>query len=114
MSLPHFMRVLAADLLYPRSVRWYNFDMKIRRHYIFTGSVQGVGFRCRAYHAAEHFGVTGWVRNLYDGSVEMEAEGCEEDIDAMLLAIENGHFIQIENMEVTDLPLQGDRSFETR
>jgi len=88
--------------------------MIIRRHYIFTGSVQGVGFRYRATHAASHFGVAGWVRNLYDGSVELEAEGTEEDIDGMLLAIENGTFIQIENMEVKEIPVQGSRSFEVR
>ena len=88
--------------------------MKIRRHYVFTGSVQGVGFRWRAVHAASQFGVTGWVRNLYDGSVEMEAEGQEKDLEAMLLSIENGRFIEIENIEVKELPLKEDRSFETR
>lgn len=88
--------------------------MIIRRHYIFIGSVQGVGLRWRAMHAASHFGVTGWVRNLCDGSVELEAEGTEEAIDGMLLAIENGTFIQIENMEVKEIPVQGSRSFEVR
>lgn len=88
--------------------------MTIRRHYIFSGSVQGVGFRWRAMHAASAHGVTGWVRNLYDGSVELEAEGTEEAIDGMLLAIENGAFIQIENMEVKEIPVQKSRNFEVR
>ncbi|MBR6351839.1 MAG: acylphosphatase, partial [Firmicutes bacterium] len=41
----------------------------IRRHIVFYGWVQGVGFRWRARNAAQAVGVTGWVRNEYDGSV---------------------------------------------
>ena len=52
-------------------------EEKIRRHIIFEGRVQGVGFRYRALYAAKQFGVTGWVRNLYDGTVEMEVQGRE-------------------------------------
>ncbi len=44
---------------------------KVRRHFIFYGYVQGVGFRWRASHTAQRFGITGWVRNLDDGFVEM-------------------------------------------
>lgn len=84
----------------------------IRKHFIFYGSVQGVGFRYRAYHAAQRFGVTGWVKNLYDGTVEMEVQGSEKDIDDMILTIEQGTFIHIENCEVKSIPLQDDYSFE--
>ncbi|MBO7396092.1 MAG: acylphosphatase [Ruminococcus sp.] len=87
---------------------------KIRRHIIFYGSVQGVGFRYRAYHAAQSFGVSGWVKNCWDGSVEMEAEGTEKAIDDMILAIEKGTFVRIENMSVRSLPLHGDYGFEIR
>ena len=83
----------------------------IRRHYIFSGSVQGVGFRYRAYHAAQHFGIVGWVRNCPDGTVEMEAEGSREDIEQMIMTIANGHFIEIEDMRVKDIPLLGESSF---
>lgn len=85
--------------------------MKIRRHYIFYGRVQGVGFRWRAYHAAARSGVTGHVRNLIDGSVEMEAEGSEENIDRMLADISASRFISIEDMDVKNIPLLGDSSF---
>ena len=44
----------------------------IRRHIIFYGWVQGVGFRYRARHAASAYGCTGWVRNEWDGAVSME------------------------------------------
>ena len=47
----------------------------IRKHFFFKGRVQGVGFRYRAQNAASLYSVTGWVKNLYDGSVEMEAQG---------------------------------------
>ncbi len=87
---------------------------KIRRHIVFYGSVQGVGFRYRAYYAAQACGVSGWVRNCYDGSVEMEVEGTEKAIDDMILAIEKGTYVRIENMSVKSLPLHGDHGFEIR
>ena len=55
----------------------------IRRHIVFTRSVQGVGFRYRARHAAELYGCTGWVRNEYDGSVVMEIQ---EEVPSTQLA----------------------------
>ncbi len=86
----------------------------VRRHFIIKGRVQGVGFRYRAYHAAEHCGVTGWVRNLYDGSVEMETEGEPADIEEMFAFIERGPFIEIEDLEEKEIPVQGSASFEYR
>ena len=87
---------------------------KIRRHIIFYGRVQGVGFRYRAKYAAEMYGVTGWVRNLDDGSVEMEAEGSEESIDKMILAVEKGRFVLIENISSRNIPLEGGSGFYIR
>ena len=55
-----------------------------RKHIIFCGSVQGVGFRWRARHAAQLFSCTGWVRNEWDGSVSMEIQGEEENIDRVI------------------------------
>ena len=77
----------------------------IRKHIVFYGSVQGVGFRWRARNAAEHFSCTGWARNEWDGSVSMEIQGREEDIDKGILAIEKGTFVRIENMNVKTLPI---------
>lgn len=84
---------------------------EIRRYIKFYGRVQGVGFRYRAYYAAQSFGVKGWVRNCSDGGVEMEAQGLEESIDKMIMSIERGTFISIENMECRSLPLADDRGF---
>ena len=77
----------------------------IRKHIVFYGSVQGVGFRWRARNAAEHFSCTGWAKNEWNGTVSMEIQGHEEDIDRVILAIEKGTFVRIENMDVKTLPI---------
>ena len=89
--------------------------MLIRKHIIFYGSVQGVGFRYRARHAAELYGCTGWVRNEWDGSVSMEIQGDEAQIDEVILAIERGTYVRIENMDVKTIDLVEDEyGFHTR
>ena len=86
----------------------------IRKHITFHGSVQGVGFRYRARHAASLYGCTGWCRNEWDGSVTMEIQGEEENIDRVLLSVEAGWYIWIENMYVKTIPvLESERSFRT-
>ena len=85
--------------------------MVIRKHIVFYGSVQGVGFRWRAVHAAEHYRCTGWCRNNWDGSVVMEIQGTEEDIDQVILAIERGRYVEIRNMEVKTIPVIDERGF---
>lgn len=87
---------------------------KVRKHIIFHGTVQGVGFRYTAYYAAQRVGVTGWVRNLYDGTVEAEAEGTQADIDMMIAAIKRGRFIEIDSMDISEIPLKGDAVFNIR
>ena len=53
---------------------------KIRKHFYFSGRVQGVGFRYRSYYIAQSMGLTGWVKNLWDDRVEMEVQGTREEI----------------------------------
>jgi len=50
----------------------------------YEGHVQGVGFRFTVRHIAKGFDVTGWVRNLPDGRVELQATGDEEEVRAFL------------------------------
>ncbi len=87
----------------------------IRKRIVFHGWVQGVGFRYRARHAAEQLGATGWVRNEYDGSVTMEIQGTEEQIDEVILAIGRGRYVKIERMEVETIPVEvHEQGFRTR
>lgn len=86
----------------------------LRKQLRFYGWVQGVGFRYRARYAAQAHGVTGWVCNLADGSVLMEMQGEECDMDAVILAIEQGRYIRIENFSCKSLPLQEERGFVVR
>ena len=77
----------------------------IRKVINVTGWVQGVGFRWRAQNAASALGVTGWARNDPDGSVSMELQGTEAQIDGVLLAVERGTYVRIENMRVRTVPV---------
>lgn len=87
----------------------------IRKAFKFTGSVQGVGFRYRAQYAANGLRVTGWVKNEWDGSVSMEAQGTEEQINEMLKLINQGSYIQIDRMEYYEIPVvEDERSFHVR
>ena len=87
----------------------------IRRALRFTGSVQGVGFRWRAVQAANAEGVTGWVRNDADGGVSMEIQGTEEQIDRVILAVERGSYVIIENLYAKTIPLaEGEHGFFAR
>ena len=61
-----------------------NMEKQVRAHAIISGRVQGVFFRVETQRAAEGFGVSGWVRNKRDGTVEAIFEGRQEDVDAAL------------------------------
>ena len=53
----------------------------------FEGHVQGVGFRYTVKHIARGFAVTGWIRNLPDGRVEMQIRGEDDEVRAFLEGI---------------------------
>lgn len=54
------------------------------------GQVQGVGFRMSAASEADRLGVTGTVRNLWDGTVEADVEGTQHAVEAMLAWLRQG------------------------
>ena len=56
----------------------------------YEGNVQGVGFRWTVRHIAKGFDVTGWVRNLPDGRVELQITGQEDEVRAFFEAITQG------------------------
>lgn len=55
-----------------------------RAHAYVSGRVQGVGFRFSTVDEARRLGLRGWVRNLADGRVELEAEGERSQVEALL------------------------------
>jgi len=57
---------------------------KVRAHAVISGRVQGVFFRMETKRAAEQYGVSGWVRNQADGTVEAVFEGDREDVAAVI------------------------------
>jgi acylphosphatase len=65
-------------------------ELKQARRYFVSGIVQGVGFRYFAQHAAERLHVSGYVRNLKDGRVEVYAIGTDEQLPKLRAALERG------------------------
>lgn len=92
------------------------FGRKIIRRYIrFYGEVQAVGFRYYAGKAADLYGATGWVRNEFDGTVSMEIQGTQRQIDDVIAGIQRGTYIRIDRMEVKELEIVPDeRGFRVR
>lgn len=86
----------------------------LRRHLIISGVVQGVGFRWRARQAANAAGVTGWVRNDSIGTVSMELQGTEAQLDRVLQTLERAPWIRIEGINARTIPVEaGERGFVT-
>jgi len=80
-----------------------------------TGLVQGVGYRVTTARAAEAQGVTGWVRNRGDGTVEAELEGDVDALEAVLARMRRGPAgARVDGLSVDELPPAGDTGFEVR
>ena len=79
--------------------------MILRKHLIFSGRVQGVGFRYQARHLAQSLGLTGWVKNLWDERVEMEVQGEESQIYRLIEELSRGRFIYIDRVESETIPV---------
>jgi len=72
-----------------------------RLHIFYSGRVQGIGFRYTVKSLAAGFEVTGTVRNLADGRVELVSEGTQEELDAFQRAVQDsevGRFIRQEEV----------------
>lgn len=82
----------------------------VRKHIIFRGRVQGVGFRYHATYKAGNLGLTGWVQNCYDGSVEMEVQGDPNQINELILYLHAQRLVRIEEMDEEKIPLQENES----
>jgi len=63
-----------------------------RLHAVVEGVVQGVGFRAFVQQKAASFNLKGWVRNRWDGRVEVVAEGTRSDLEKLLSALYRGPY----------------------
>ncbi len=87
-----------------------------RRHYMIAGRVQGVGYRYFTRQAAQRLGLTGWVRNLGDGSVEAEIQGDAAALDACEKVLHQGPPLgHVTGVRVQARPLaEGETGFAIR
>lgn len=81
-------------------------------HVLFRGRVQGVGFRWTVQKVGKESGITGWVRNLADGRVEMKAQGSIEALEELLRRLDKR--FHIEQQEISEEELASYLSFEIR
>jgi len=81
----------------------------MRVHALIRGRVQGVFFRDSTRRAAQGLGVTGWVRNLADGSVEAVFEGAKTDVEAVLAWCRQGPpHARVDSVETENEPYAGE------
>ena len=71
---------------------------------IFKGNVQGVGFRYTSQRIASRYELTGYVRNLSDGSVEMLAQGLSKDVDDCIKKIQDSFGGYIRQTQINEVP----------
>ena len=81
-----------------------------RYHYYVSGEVQGVGFRYKAQRVAARLDLTGWVRNLRDGRVELEVQGDSTIIPRFLPMIEDSCYIEITSVDSKQIEIDPNES----
>ena len=76
-----------------------------------TGLVQGVFFRASTRDTAKALGLNGWVKNMPDGSVELEAEGPEDRISQLVIWLNQGpQYARVKNVEVKEIAVSGEET----
>jgi acylphosphatase len=89
--------------------------LQVALHVRVTGLVQGVFFRAWARDEAQALGVSGWIRNCSDGSVEALLEGEAEAIEELIDLLREGPpGAQVEDVEIEEADREGLSSFEVR
>lgn len=77
----------------------------VAKHVIFSGHVQGVGFRFTVHRIAGRHRLAGFVRNLSDGTVEMLAQGTSEDIEECVQDIKEAMASYLSETAIDEVPL---------
>jgi len=86
-------------------------DLQTRR-FVVTGRVQGVGFRWFVEREAAQAGVTGWVRNREDGSVEVMATGTREQLSSLRAKLQQGpRAARVDEVQESPAPFLEAQSF---
>ncbi len=80
-------------------------DRLTRRHIVFFGQVQGVGFRYRCKLHCDALGITGWCKNRTDGTVEGEFQSDPLRLGLLLTALQSQQWVHIRRMETQTIPL---------
>lgn len=82
---------------------------------IVSGRVQGVSFRASTAAKARQLGLAGWVKNLADGRVELEAEGSPDQVAALVTWCHHGPpSARVDQVAVEELAPRGEAEFEVR
>ena len=87
-------------------------DKEKRYGIIFSGIVQGVGFRYEAWLIAKKLGLTGFAENLPNGDVHMEVQGPDNKITHLLKCMNAIRRIHIEKTVMEELPLKDEKEFQ--
>lgn len=84
-------------------------DAAVRVHVTVSGMVQGVGYRYFTVTEARKLGLAGWVRNLMNGDVELEAQGARSDVAMLISQLKLGPaWSDVQRVTVDETPLRGD------
>lgn len=88
----------------------------MKRYYIiFEGRVQGIGFRYFVQSTAAQYGLTGWVRNMDNGMVDLEVQGEEPLIHKFMTVIRKGNrYIRIDDFSMKAIALGVDDRFRIK
>lgn len=80
---------------------------------VITGRVQGVGLRVFTKENAEKLDLTGWVKNMPDGTVELEMQGSAEKLAELTDTIKKGNFIiKVDTFDSVEIPtVDGEQAF---
>lgn len=85
----------------------------VRKRIMFSGRVQGVGFRYETYRLAEELNLTGWVRNINRDKVELEVQGERDDILFLVSHMKSLRRATVKHVEIDKIPLVNGETYFT-
>jgi len=85
-------------------------DVMVRKHVYYKGDVQGVGFRYTTIRIAKHYQISGYVKNMSDGRVEVVVEGAESEVKVFLEDVADTMKRYVRDRRIIDEPCSGEFS----